>query len=146
MICAAADCATKPPGVAWADAAVFPVPALTAEQVVTGALAVQPGETALTGGGGVAAARRTRREAGRRRLSRPWRTAADWPLDSSVTVHQVHVRPDGARLAALAELLARGEPTVEAGPSYPFEQAADALARALSGGNGKGMVLSPLRL
>jgi len=56
------------------------------------------------------------------------------------------VRPDGARLAALAELLARGELTVEAGPSYPFEQAADALARARSGGNGKGMVQSPLRL
>ena len=47
-----------------------------------------------------------------------------------------------------AELLARGvgKLTVEAEPSYPFEQAADALARALSGGNGKGMVLSPLRL
>ena len=47
-----------------------------------------------------------------------------------------------------AELLARGvgELTVEAEPSYPFEQAADALARARSGGNGKGMVLSPLRL
>jgi len=51
-ICAAADCAGKPPGVAWSDAAVFPVPALTAAQVVDDALAVQPGETLLVHGAG----------------------------------------------------------------------------------------------
>ena len=52
VICAAADCAGKPPGVAWSDAAVFPVPALTAAQVVDDALAVQPGETLLVHGAG----------------------------------------------------------------------------------------------
>jgi NADPH:quinone reductase-like Zn-dependent oxidoreductase len=52
VICAAADCAGKPPGVAWSDAAVFPVPALTAAQVVDDALAVQPGETLLAHGAG----------------------------------------------------------------------------------------------
>ena len=51
-ICAAADCAGKPPGVAWSDAAVFPVPALTAAQVVDDALALQPGETLLVHGAG----------------------------------------------------------------------------------------------
>ena len=158
MICAAAACATKPPGVAWADAAVFPVPALTAEQVVTGALAVQPGETslvhgaggvtgklieqlatvrgarviatagpasadrvrayhdahwtervrALTGGIGVAAAANAARGGAAQafaavanggRLATITSDSAD--ADSGVTVHQVYVRPDGARLAAL---------------------------------------------
>ena len=155
MICAAAACATKPPGVAWADAAVFPVPALTAEQVVTGALAVQPGETslvhgaggvtgklieqlatvrgarviatagpasadrvrayhdahwtervrALTGGVGVAnaarggAAQAFAAVANGGRLATITSDSAD--ADSGVTVHQVYVRPDGARLAAL---------------------------------------------
>ena len=108
---------------------------------------------ALTGGVGVAAAANAARGGAAQafatvanggRLATITSDSAD--ADSGVTVHQVHVRPDGARLAALAELLARGELTVEAGPSYPFEQAADALARARSGGNGKGMVLSPLRL
>ena len=37
---------------AWAEAAAFPVPALTAEQVVSEALDVQPGETILVNGAG----------------------------------------------------------------------------------------------
>ena len=52
VICAAADCAGKPPGVGWADEAVFPIPALTAEQVLDDALAVQAGETLLVHGAG----------------------------------------------------------------------------------------------
>jgi NADPH:quinone reductase-like Zn-dependent oxidoreductase len=46
--------AEKPDGVSWAEAGAFPVPALTAEQVLSEALDVQPGETILvTGAGGV---------------------------------------------------------------------------------------------
>jgi NADPH:quinone reductase-like Zn-dependent oxidoreductase len=44
--------AEKPRTASWAAAAAFPVPALTAEQVVSEALDVQPGETILVNGAG----------------------------------------------------------------------------------------------
>jgi NADPH:quinone reductase-like Zn-dependent oxidoreductase len=52
LVAPAALVAEKPDSVAWAEAAVFPVPALTAEQVVSEALNVQPGETILVNGAG----------------------------------------------------------------------------------------------
>jgi len=42
----------KPDGVSWAEAGAFPVPALTAEQVLSEALDLQPGETLLVNGAG----------------------------------------------------------------------------------------------
>jgi len=42
----------KPPAVSWAAAAAFPVPALTAEQVLTEALEAQAGQTLLVNGAG----------------------------------------------------------------------------------------------
>src|SRR5947209_12978002 len=42
--------AEKPDNTSWAEAGAFPVPALTAEQVVSEALDVQPGETILVNG------------------------------------------------------------------------------------------------
>lgn len=44
--------AGKPPNASWAEAAAFPVPALTAEQVLSEALDLQPGETILVNGAG----------------------------------------------------------------------------------------------
>jgi NADPH:quinone reductase-like Zn-dependent oxidoreductase len=44
--------AEKPDNASWAEAGAFPVPALTAEQVVSEALEVQPGETILVNGAG----------------------------------------------------------------------------------------------
>jgi NADPH:quinone reductase-like Zn-dependent oxidoreductase len=44
--------AGKPAGIPWETAAVFPVPALTAEQVVGEALALHDGETLLVNGAG----------------------------------------------------------------------------------------------
>jgi NADPH:quinone reductase-like Zn-dependent oxidoreductase len=44
--------AEKPGNASWAQAAAFPVPALTAEQVVSEALVVEPGETILVNGAG----------------------------------------------------------------------------------------------
>ena len=44
--------AEKPRNASWAEAGAFPVPALTAEQVVSEALDVQPGETILVNGAG----------------------------------------------------------------------------------------------
>jgi NADPH:quinone reductase-like Zn-dependent oxidoreductase len=52
LVAPAALVAEKPDNVAWAEAAVFPVPALTAEQVVSEALNVQLGETILVNGAG----------------------------------------------------------------------------------------------
>src|SRR3954452_23335511 len=44
--------AEKPGNASWAEAAAFPVPALTGEQVVSEALDVRPGETILVNGAG----------------------------------------------------------------------------------------------
>jgi NADPH:quinone reductase-like Zn-dependent oxidoreductase len=44
--------ARKPPAMSWETAAIFPVPALTAEQVVGEALALNSGETLLVHGAG----------------------------------------------------------------------------------------------
>jgi NADPH:quinone reductase-like Zn-dependent oxidoreductase len=44
--------AHKPPEISWGTAAIFPVPALTAEQVVGEALALHSGETLLVHGAG----------------------------------------------------------------------------------------------
>jgi NADPH:quinone reductase-like Zn-dependent oxidoreductase len=44
--------AEKPDNISWAEAGAFPVPALTAEQVVSEALELQPGETILVNGAG----------------------------------------------------------------------------------------------
>ncbi len=52
LIAPAALLARKPVGVAWETAAVFAVPALTAEQVLGEALAVQAGERLLVHGAG----------------------------------------------------------------------------------------------
>jgi NADPH:quinone reductase-like Zn-dependent oxidoreductase len=52
FIAAAAQTAPIPPGVPWDVAAAFPVPALTADQALSGALRIRPGETVLVHGGG----------------------------------------------------------------------------------------------
>jgi len=52
LVAAAHLVAEKPGTVSWAEAAAFPVPALTAEQVVSEALGVQAGETILVNGAG----------------------------------------------------------------------------------------------
>jgi len=52
FLAAAADVAVLPDAVALADAAVLPIPALTAEQTLAGALAVRGGETVVVHGAG----------------------------------------------------------------------------------------------
>jgi NADPH:quinone reductase-like Zn-dependent oxidoreductase len=52
MLIPAEAAAPKPATVEWEEAAAFPVPALTAHQVLTEALEIQPGETLLVHGGG----------------------------------------------------------------------------------------------
>lgn len=52
LIAPIASLAQKPPEVRWETAAIFPVPALTAEQLVTEALVLHAGETLLVHGAG----------------------------------------------------------------------------------------------
>ena len=51
LIASATVLARKPAAVSWEAAAAFPVPALTATQVIDGALAVRPGDLVLVNGG-----------------------------------------------------------------------------------------------
>ena len=211
VICAAADCAGKPPSLGWADAAVFPIPALTAAQVLDDALAVQAGETMLVHGAGgltgklivqMAAVRGAQviatagpALADRGRAAGAMEVLdyhdAHWPelvlrltvgvgaaaaanaarggaaqafqavetggrlatitsdsvdADREVAVQQAYVRSDGPRLAALAELLSRGELTMDVGAVYRLARAADALVLATSGGHGQAVVVSPAPL
>jgi NADPH:quinone reductase-like Zn-dependent oxidoreductase len=52
LIAPVGSLAHKPPEISWETAAIFPVPALTAEQVVAEALALHSGETLLVHGAG----------------------------------------------------------------------------------------------
>ena len=52
LIASATALARKPAGLSWEAAAAFPVPALTATQVIDGALAVGPDDLVLVNGGG----------------------------------------------------------------------------------------------
>jgi NADPH:quinone reductase-like Zn-dependent oxidoreductase len=52
VIAPAGSLAHKPPAISWETAAIFPVPALTADQVVDEALALRGGETLLVHGAG----------------------------------------------------------------------------------------------
>jgi NADPH:quinone reductase-like Zn-dependent oxidoreductase len=52
VIASVGSLARKPPAMSWETAAIFPVPALTAEQVVGEALALNRGETLLVHGAG----------------------------------------------------------------------------------------------
>jgi NADPH:quinone reductase-like Zn-dependent oxidoreductase len=51
LIASASLLARKPGGLSWETAAAFPVPALTATQVIDGALAVRPDDLVLVNGG-----------------------------------------------------------------------------------------------
>src|SRR3954454_7326708 len=52
LIASATVLARKPAALSWEAAAAFPVPALTATQVIDGALAVRPDDVVLVNGGG----------------------------------------------------------------------------------------------
>ncbi len=52
LIAPVGSLAHKPPEISWETAAIFPVPALTAEQVIAEALALRGGETVLVNGAG----------------------------------------------------------------------------------------------
>ncbi len=198
LIAPAALVAGKPGGVSWEVAAAFPVPALTAEQVLTEALHITGGEWLLvngaagvtggllvslaaqrgaaviatasppnharvsglgarhvidyhderwpeqvveiTGGTGVAAAANAApggAAAALRAVAAGGRLAtitSDAPnQERGIAVSTVYVRPDGAQLRSLVELLADGHLRLTVAATYALPNAADALTTATAG-------------
>jgi NADPH:quinone reductase-like Zn-dependent oxidoreductase len=198
LIATAAVLAPKPAGVSWEVAAVFPVPALTAAQVLDEALEVKTGDRLLVNGaGGVTGGLLV--SLGSLRGAEVFATAGphslesvgalgarhvidyhdeDWPdqvlaitgrsgvsaavnaapggakdairavtdggrlatitsdppaEERGIMVSSVYVRPDGRQLRNLAQMLADGQLKVSVGITYGLLDAADALAKALSG-------------
>ncbi len=206
FIVPAEHCAVLPSGVPFDAGAALPVPALTADQVISGALEIGAGQTVLvngaggvTGGmlvqlaaylgatvivtaspehgerlsamgaarvldyrqpdwpgqvrqltdGGVdAAANAARSGAGAavkavRDGGRLATITADPPAaERGITVRDVQVVPDGARLGELARLVAQGVLIISSTRSYPLEQAGSALAQGRHGAHGTAVVLS----
>ena len=208
LIAPAALVARKPPAVSWEAAGAFPVPALTADQVIADTLAVGNGERllvngaagvtgrllvgrgalagaeviataspanqdqlralgashvldyhpadwpeqvrSLTGGAGVdaaanaapgaaAAALRAVRDGGRLAT-----ITSDPPKpERGIAISSAYVRPDGEQLQALVEMLAEGTLSLEVGSAFALDDAAEALAAAVTGHGGGAIVVSP---
>jgi len=207
LIAPAALVARKPTSVGWEAAGAFPVPALTAEQVIVDTLAIADGERllvngaagvtgrllvsrgalagaeviatasaghhdelralgarhvfdyhdrdwpervrALCGGAGVdasanaapgaaAAALTTIRDDGR------LATITSDPPDAErgIAISEVYVRPDGAQLQAVVDLLAEGKLGLEVGSAFAIGDAAAGLGAAVTGHGGAAVVLS----
>lgn len=207
LIAPAALLAPKPAGVSWEIAAVFPVPALTAGQVLDEALEVKAGDRllvngaggvtggllvslgslrgaevfatagphshesvgalgarhiidyheedwpdhilAITGGSGVSAAVNAAPGGAKdaiRAVTDGGRLAtitSDPPaVERGITVSSVYVRPDGSQLRNLSQLLADGQLKVSVGITCGLLEAADALAKAISGRAGGAVALT----
>jgi len=103
---------------------------------------------AITGGSGVSAAVNAatggatdaiRMVTDRGRLAT---ITSDPPAEErGITVASVYVRPDGGRLRNLAQLLAEGQLEVSVGTTYGLLDAAEALAKAVSGRAGGAVAL-----
>src|ERR671918_21006 len=137
LIASATVLARKPAALSWEAAAAFPVPALTATQVIDGALAVRPDDLVLVNGGSGAIG--TVRDGGH------LATITQDPPDEQrgIEISSVIVEPDGRGLGELAELLAAGKLEVSTAATFPLEDAAAALAAATGGSAGGAVVLRP---
>jgi len=199
VLAPAATVAPRPAAVSWEACGAFPIPALTAAQVLDEALGIESGGCVVVNGAGgvtggllvqVAAARGARviatassNKAERVRgygASEVLDYHGDWPAlvreitgggaaravnaargqaaislkavadggrlatitgdppqeERGVAVFDVYVRPDGAQLSALAELLASGTLSVPIASVRPLEQAAEALREVVAGADG----------
>jgi NADPH:quinone reductase-like Zn-dependent oxidoreductase len=63
--------------------------------------------------------------------------------ERGIAISSVIVRADGPMLEAMAELLATGKLDISVAATYPLEDAASALARAVGGGGGGAVALRP---
>jgi len=161
FIAAAAEVAAMPPRVPFDVAAALPVPALTADQAIRGALQVRAGQTVLVhGAGGVTGGMLVQLAA--HRGATVLATAGDEamkavgdggrlatitsdppPSERGITVQAVLVAPDGRRLGRLVRLLDRGALTVSVSKQFPLEQGGAALAQVRHGAHGTAIVLKP---
>src|SRR5436190_1616297 len=118
LVAPAALVARKPTAVSWAAAAAFPVPALTADLALTETAAAPAGKWVLVHGAGGHLATIT----------------GDPPSpEREVTIANVYVRADGARLAALVAALADGLLSLHVGATFGLSDAARALQGAITG-------------
>jgi NADPH:quinone reductase-like Zn-dependent oxidoreductase len=148
LIAPAALLARKPHGVSWAAAAAFPIPGLTAEQVLSDALRVRAGEYLLVHGaaaaasaapGGAASAILAVADGGRLAT-----ITSDPPAEQrGISVSSVYVHPDGRQLRDLATRFGDGRLEIPVGASYRLADAARALARVTAGHAGGAVVLTP---
>src|SRR6266702_734337 len=144
LIAPAGLLARKPDGASWETAAAFPVPALTAEQVLGDALGVHAGEQVLVNGasgvpGGAASA--IEAVAGGGRLAT---ITSDPPGEQrGITVSSIYVRPNGNQLRALATRFADGQLEIPVAASYRLADAAQALAQVAGGHAAGAVVLTP---
>jgi Zn-dependent alcohol dehydrogenase len=153
FIVPAQDCARLPADVSFEMGAALPVPALTADQVVSDALKAAAGHTVLVhGAGGVTGGMLVQlaahhgatviATAGPRSAGRLATITADLPAaERDLTMTAVQVVPDGARLGELARLAARGGLSIASIRSYSLEQAGEALVLARHGASGAALVL-----
>src|ERR671939_480062 len=151
LIAPAALLARKPDPVSWEVAAAFPVPALTAAQVIDEALGIAADDVVLVhGAGGVTGAVLVSLAAARGaeaiRAVRDGGRLATITLDPpdeerGIAVSSVIVRADGPTLDAMTELLAAGKLDIPVTATYSLEDAASALARAVGGGGGGAVAL-----
>jgi len=147
LIAPAGLMARKPPNVSWAAAAAFPVPALTALQVLVDALGLV---RALTGGRGATAAANAApagSAAALRAVADDGRLATitgDPPSpERGVTITNVYVRPDGTQLGQLATQFGAGQLHVPVAAHYHLADAAQALAQATGAHAGGAITLTP---
>jgi NADPH:quinone reductase-like Zn-dependent oxidoreductase len=149
LIAPAGLLARKPDGASWEAAAAFPVPALTAEQVLGDALSVHVGEQVLVhGASGSPAAcwslwprSAIRAVAGGGRLAT---ITSDPPGEQrGITVSSIYVRPDGNQLCELATRFADGQLEIPVADRYRLADAAQAVAQVAGGHTAGAVVLTP---
>jgi len=163
LIAPAGTVAHKPPGVAWDVAAAFPVPALTAGQVLD-ALAVRDGEVVLVHGAGGVTGGLIVQLAGSRGVTvlatagsasaervRSVGAVAVFDYRDPAWPHQARQRAGGegaaaavnaARLKVLAGLLGDGVLSLNVSRTYPLEEASRALHQVVSGGAAGAIVVN----
>jgi NADPH:quinone reductase-like Zn-dependent oxidoreductase len=164
LVAPAAVVASKPAGVPWEVAAAFPVPALTADQALTEAASGPAAEWVLDyhdhdwptqvrngspGGRGVGAAVNAARSGAATALQAvadngrlATITGDPPPPVRGITVADVYVHADGARLAELVGGLADGQLSLHVAATLPLADAATALQSAATGHATGAMVLA----
>jgi NADPH:quinone reductase-like Zn-dependent oxidoreductase len=138
MLIAAEAAAHKPESVGWEEAAAFPVPALTAHQVLTEALEVDAVANAVRNGEPDAVT--LLRRGGR--FATITGAPPDLPRDAGHVVN-CYVRADGRQLRELARMLARRELSICVAAIRSLTDAPSALDAAVAGRYAGAVVLQP---